>query len=250
MSVLIFGDSFIGPFSLLDVKKHNNQIKLFKFKAATLKGITKEGHPNRKKIKKIIKKYRNARCVIFNFGQVDINNSHYYDRYVLKKKSKINKTLEKYVDFISNLKCGKKCKKYIIGVYPFTIKNENVLGSLYNYGVFPDEYDVVTDKNDFDRFVSERENRRLKYNAKLKEESNKNNIKYISFDEALMKDGVLEDKYIVADRIHNIHLVWETLIPVLVKKFVNCGMKEEYNEDLDKSHNDYRKKLKEENKIK
>lgn len=37
MSTFIFGDSFVGPFTLLDDKN----IHIYKFKGATMKGITK-----------------------------------------------------------------------------------------------------------------------------------------------------------------------------------------------------------------
>jgi hypothetical protein len=46
MTTLIFGDSFIGPFSLIK----DNNLKLYKFKGATMKGLGKYDNENRKKI--------------------------------------------------------------------------------------------------------------------------------------------------------------------------------------------------------
>ena len=44
MTTLIFGDSFIGPFNLLD----NKNLHIYKFKGKTMKGITKEEDKDRK----------------------------------------------------------------------------------------------------------------------------------------------------------------------------------------------------------
>lgn len=44
MSIHIFGDSFIGPFNLID----DNNIKIHKFKGATMKGLLNKNNENRK----------------------------------------------------------------------------------------------------------------------------------------------------------------------------------------------------------
>ena len=82
MTTLIFGDSFIGNFTLVD----DDNLKIHKFKDATMKGLGKPDNENRKKIIKITNKNKNNTCMIFNFGQVDFNFSYYYDRFVQKKK--------------------------------------------------------------------------------------------------------------------------------------------------------------------
>ena len=48
----IFGDSFIGPFKLVDDKN----FKIYKFTGASMKGLTKEDNENRKKIINVIGK--------------------------------------------------------------------------------------------------------------------------------------------------------------------------------------------------
>ena len=45
MTTLIFGDSFIGPFNLLD----NKNLRIYKFKGKTMKGIGKKEDKDRKK---------------------------------------------------------------------------------------------------------------------------------------------------------------------------------------------------------
>ena len=76
MTTFIFGDSFIGPFKLVD----DSKIRIYKFTGATMKGITKKEHKNRKKIINILSKNPNPKCIIFNFGQVDLYLSYYYQK--------------------------------------------------------------------------------------------------------------------------------------------------------------------------
>ena len=66
MSTYVFGDSFIGPFKLIADKN----IKIYKFKGATLKGLTKENNENRIKIEDVVTQANKKgviNCMIFIF---------------------------------------------------------------------------------------------------------------------------------------------------------------------------------------
>ena len=73
MTTLIFGDSFIGPFNLLADKN----LRIYKFSGKTMKGITKKENKDREKIVNLVNNNKNTKCLIFNFGQVDLYFSYY-----------------------------------------------------------------------------------------------------------------------------------------------------------------------------
>jgi hypothetical protein len=74
--ILIFGDSFSNTFK--SFKDPN--IKVFTYKGATAKGLTKINNENRKDILKNINKDPNFKgCLIFVFGNVDLHLSYYYN---------------------------------------------------------------------------------------------------------------------------------------------------------------------------
>ena len=143
MTTYIFGDSFIGPFKLID----NNNLHIYKFKGATMKGITKQDNENRIKILDIINKNKNIKCMIFNFGQVDLYFSYYYDKYIKNKKFMMKSIIKKYVEFISSIKCY-NCNKIILPVYPSTIKDKYVFDSLLNYGILSEDKVNSLDKSE------------------------------------------------------------------------------------------------------
>ena len=45
MTTLVFGDSFVGAFSLID----DDNLKIYRFKGATMRGLGKKENENRKK---------------------------------------------------------------------------------------------------------------------------------------------------------------------------------------------------------
>ena len=131
MSILIFGDSFIGPFKLIKDKN----IKIFKYKGATMKGITKINNENRLDILNQIKNNKKPKCIIFNFGQVDLYFSYYYKKFVEKKNFIMKSSINNYVEFIKNLNCN-DCNKIIINVYPTTLDDEYVFKALLNMELY------------------------------------------------------------------------------------------------------------------
>ena len=138
MSTIVFGDSFVGPFSLIE----DNNLSIFKFKGATMKGLGKQDNPNRHKIVEIVNNinrnvkrnvYHNA-CLIFNFGQVDLHFSYYYRKYVQDKNFMMDSIAKKYIEFISNLNCN-NCNKIVLAIYPSPINDENIFKVLLAYGI-------------------------------------------------------------------------------------------------------------------
>jgi hypothetical protein len=139
MSVYIFGDSFVGPFKLLN----NKNLKVFKYKGATIKGITKTNNENRLNIIKTLKKANNIKCLIFNFGQVDIYFSYYY-KYVKNEKFEFEELVKNYIKFIANLPYN--CNKIVFAIYPHFIKDKNWFKTLFLYKILTqDEIDALTE---------------------------------------------------------------------------------------------------------
>ena len=82
MKTLIFGDSFIGAFNLIESKN----LKIYKFKGKTIKGLSKQEDKDRKKIINIVNQNKNIKCIVFNFGQVDLYFSYYYKKFIKNDK--------------------------------------------------------------------------------------------------------------------------------------------------------------------
>lgn len=247
MTSIIFGDSFVGPFKLIKDKK----LKIYKFKGATLKGLTKLENNNRKKIKSVVSSINNIKCIIFNFGQVDLYFSYYYSRYIQNKRFMMEPMIKKYVKFISDLEC-KKCNKIIFGVFPNPIKDKYIYKTLLVYKILPENLINSIDKKDKDRLSSHnfRFNLYIKFNKLIQKYCNIYNIKYIDFDDVLLnKNNRVKKEFINKESIYNIHLLWEPLIPVILQKIDICNIKKNYVYNIKKSLNKYLKNKKKEIKI-
>lgn len=237
MTSIIFGDSFIGPFKLLKDKK----LKIYKFKGATLKGITKLENKNRKKIETVVSNSNNIRCLIFNFGQVDLYFSYYYAKFIQNKRFLMEGMIKKYVEFISNLKC-KQCNKLIFGIFPNPIKDKHIFNTLLSYNILPENLINSIDKKEKDRLSLHnfRFKMYIKFNKIIEKYCNIYNIKYINFDDVLLnKNNRVKDEFIIKESIYNIHLLWEPLIPIILQKINLCGLKKEYINNINKSLNKY-----------
>lgn len=130
MCTIIFGDSFVGLFTLIK----DDNLLVYKFKGTTIKSLTKNNNENRKKIIKVINNHNNIKCMLFNFGNVDLFFRFYYNKIVKNKEIDINSFIKEYVEFISKLECN-NYKKIILQVYPSTIKDEHVFDCLITYGI-------------------------------------------------------------------------------------------------------------------
>ncbi len=208
MTTLIFGDSFIGPFTLIN----DNHLKIFKYKGATMKGITKDDNDNRKNIIKNVNKYNNINCIIFNFGQVDLFFSYYYTKFVQKKNIMISSIIKKYVQFIHSLNCN-NCKKIIFSIYPSVIDDKYVFDTLYYYGILSKDIINSISDNDKQKLSNHkfRFNLYSKFNHLLQKYSNIYNINFINFDSHLLnKYNKVKPLFIDPVSKLNIHLLWAT----------------------------------------
>lgn len=131
---IIFGDSFVGPFKLLDDKK----LFIKKFKGKTIKGISKINSNDYNILKNIIISFKNnINYVIFMFGQVDIYFSLYYI-ILIKKQYNISKLLyeiaENYINMLLSLNMIKNKQKIIFSIFPSLQDDKDVLYNLFHYG--------------------------------------------------------------------------------------------------------------------
>ena len=133
--ILAAGDSFIGIFSLF-TKDVNLDIR--KFKGATAKGLTKAQNENRLRLIELVSNHPSKyRCGIFNFGQVDVHHSFYYN--VCNGKQDVNSYADfyeilanNYVEFIASLEIP---LKIITAVYPSPLKTSEVPRELLTYNI-------------------------------------------------------------------------------------------------------------------
>lgn len=215
MSILIFGDSFIGPFTLLA----NSGMHRIKFAGATMKGIIRPDNPNNRTIIRTLTGQKSIKCVIFNFGQVDLQFSFYYDIIIKKEKCAIFSTIQKYIEFISNLNC-KNATKIVFAIYPPTILDDEILDVLEHYGIVkPQDYEWM-DKSTLNLLSSYKFRYALykKCNVLLKKYCKMYNIIFIEFDKELIgKNDKLKSQFINKQK-RSIHLMWEPLMPVIISK--------------------------------
>lgn len=246
MTTLAFGDSFIGPFSL--IKDEN--LKIHKFRGATMRGIGKKENENRIKIIETVNKNKDINCMIFSFGQVDLNFSYYYNKFITKKNFMISSIVKNYIDFIKNLNCN-NCKKIIIPLYPLTIKDENVFKSLISYDILSS--DIVNSIDDLEKkklsSFSFRYNMYLKFNNLLEKYCNLYKINFIKLDDILLdNNNKLKKKFIIPYSVRNIHLLWEPLVPILLSRILKCGINNKYKKDLTDSYKKFIKEKYKKNK--
>ena len=243
MKTIIFGDSFIGPFSLVD----DNNIVIHKFKAATMKGLSKPKNSNRKQIINVIQKEEeksNINCLIFNFGQVDLYFSYYYMRYVKQKIFEMEPIIKSYVEFITNLDCPGS-NKIILAVYPSTLKDENIFGCLLMYGILTEEQIANIPEIEKKKVSNFKFRFKLyqKFNKLLAKYCKKNKLTYLSLDNFLLnKNNKLKSKYINPVSKYSIHLLWEPLIPLLLSKISKCQIKKKYTVKLKNTYHTFIKK--------
>jgi hypothetical protein len=238
MTTLIFGDSFIGPFSLID----DGNIFIYKFSGKSMKGITKKEDKDRKKIINIVNNSKNTNCLIFNFGQVDLYFSYYYKKFIKNEKFMMTSLVKKYVEFINSLNC-KNCNKIIISVYPTVLKDENVFNSLLYYKIISN-YDIKSIKKTDIIKTSKfnfRYNMYKKFNNLLEKYCKIYNINYINLDDVLLnkKTNKIKHQFINPSTDVSIHLLWEPLIPILVDKITKCNIVKKYKINLKKSLKKY-----------
>tara|TARA_B100000902_G_scaffold392957_1_gene446324 strand:+ start:4170 stop:5051 length:882 start_codon:yes stop_codon:yes gene_type:complete len=244
MSILVFGDSFIGAFNLIN----DNNLKIHKFTGATMKGLGKIDNENRNKIITITNKNKNNKCLVFNFGQVDLYFSYYYTKFVTKKEFDMTSIIKNYIEFINGLDCN-NCNKVIFAVYPTTIEDKDIFDVLISYGILSKkEVESISDSDK--KRVSNfnfRYNLYSKFNKLLEKYCKLYKITFINMDNILLNNNK-KLKSIFLDPISkfNIHLLWEPIIPIIISKMVgcNCKINKKYKVNLKKTFSRYIKQKK------
>eukprot|EP01084_Bolivina_argentea_P261836 442636_1 len=231
--VLIFGDSFVGPFTLIQ----HQFLKVYRFSGATLKGITKPDNKNRTFIVNELKKFNNQiKALIFVFGNVDLHLSFYYKVLQLNKAFSIRNSICEYVSFIKDLSVD--CKKIVLNVYPSPIKSKNIINSLLLYRSITD-YEINKYHNNIQwraeikpYFSAEsRTKRYLEFKSHLKTQSGSNGI--IFWDTAfVLENNVVKQEFLDISK-YNIHLRWEPQMKHLTKALNDENLIEyEYDQEL------------------
>mmetsp|Transcript_23053 Transcript_23053/g.22197 ORF Transcript_23053/g.22197 Transcript_23053/m.22197 type:complete len:166 (+) Transcript_23053:108-605(+) len=136
-NVIAAGDSFIGIFSLY---KRNAKIDTQKFKGGTAKGLCKLEHENRKKLIQMTTN-TDYRLGIFNFGQVDVHHSFYYNIFAKNQGPEelieiYRQVADQYVDFVASLSIP---LKLVVAVYPSPLLTSDVPRQLLTYGILEAE---------------------------------------------------------------------------------------------------------------
>lgn len=232
--ILIFGDSFIGPFRLIKDKRY----VITKFKGGTLKGIIKPSNPNHIKMKQIINKYRNnIDGIIFFFGSVDIHFSYYYNN--LNNKSdnnsitNIKKTLNIYKTMIEDIKLKLHKNAKIVVINPFINPVDKtfklVISQLLNYHIISHN-DLSIDNMKKINSIKDNANAFfLKYSELMAktfiDNNSENNIKYINFNNQTINNiNNVKKAHIKPEYkdfgITNIHLLYKPTLYLFINKIL------------------------------
>ena len=241
MGTVVFGDSFLLPFTLVKDKK----LSITTCGGATMKGLSKPDNPNRKRIINVLEQRKNIKCMVFSFGQVDLFFSYYYTKYVTFSEFNIEDIIKKYVEFVASLPCD--CRKYIFAIYPSPVKDKDIFDGLVIYKILTKQQ-----LDDIDETEKQRE-ATFQVRYKMHQAANKllgkycklHHIHFVNMEnELLNKDHTLKAKFYSSVNIYNIHLLWEPLIPIILDKIKYCDLKPTYKEDIHNSLKLYLKKPK------
>ena len=242
---IIFGDSFIGPFTLLK----DNLLYLKKFKGKTMRGISKINTSDYNLLINIInnkKKKIGINYIMFMFGQVDILFALYYEILIKKNyniKQYLEETSEKYCKFLLSIDNIMNYKKIICSICPLMLNDEQTFHSLYLYPII--DIDILKNipmnlKNIIFSYEF-RNTCRIYLNNLNKIFCNKYNMKYIDFDDILINKSNNKpfDILKVKESDFNIHPYFEIIIKKYLSKLKFMHIKNHFKEDLNNSKNKY-----------
>jgi len=243
---IIFGDSFIGPFTLIK----DDNLLLKKFKGKTMRGISKidtEDYNTLYNIINVNKINKGIKYVCFMFGQAEILFSMYYEMFVKNNyniKTFLEESSERYCKFLLSLKNIMNNKKVIFSICPLMLKDEEVIHSLYLYPIIDEEILKQIPKNLRDLIFSYdfRNNCRMYLNNLNKQFCKKYKMKFINYDEILIDKTTNKplDILKVKESDYNIHPYFEEIIKLYLSKLNFMNINKEYKEDLTKSHEEYK----------
>mmetsp|Transcript_19689 Transcript_19689/g.54981 ORF Transcript_19689/g.54981 Transcript_19689/m.54981 type:complete len:483 (-) Transcript_19689:513-1961(-) len=200
---IFFGDSFVKLFGLLNdysdsVLKTPRKIQVHKYKAASAKGLCREGNKNRADIERVLHKlskdagdgpqaplpYPNLERLVFCFGSVDVHMSYYFKKYVREEPlsdEDLREIARNFVDFVAGLEVPSPSQrplaKIVVGIYPSPLSDEHVGASLQAYGSLETQDQVDTVDAADDRFMDVRQARVQLFNDALRERCEHHNNK-------------------------------------------------------------------------
>ena len=259
---VFFGDSFIKLFGLLndfsDSLNNPRRIEVQKYKAASAKGLCREGNENRANIVKTVDfirrqqdlssetaqkqrsnnhrpAYQHLERLVFCFGSVDVHMSYYYKKFVQDQplsEDDLTAIANNYVDFVAGLDTGKPLTKIIVGIYPSPLCDKDVGASLLAYGSLETQEQVIAVDASDDRFIESRQARVDLFNRALRDRCDGHNsngsvhgkLEYWDVREELLTHDDTTGKPVVRDTYKdvsdlNIHLIHETTLQLWVAKW-------------------------------
>ncbi len=254
IGAIFFGDSFIKLFGLLNdysdsITRTPHTIEVQKYKAASAKGLCREGNDNRAKIVRTAESirggnYSNLQRLVFCFGSVDVHMSFYYKKFVQQQplsETDLIQIANDYIDFLASLKTttsetnnDKQLTKLVVGIYPSPLCDKDVGASLLAYGSLETEDQVAAVNDSDDKKIECRQARVDLFNQALKDRCehhnqqppNNNNgiLEYWDVREDLLTIDESTDRIKVKDAYKdvsdlNIHLIHETTLQLWVQKW-------------------------------
>ena len=246
---IIFGDSFVGLFTLIN----DDNLYIKKFKGKTIRGISKMDSEDYKILKNIIidkQKDNKINNIIFMFGQVDIFFSLYYLIFIKKQYNiydHLQETAENYIKMLLSLDMINNNKKIVFSIFPSLQEDKYAFYILFVYKILkPEELIKIFKKipNEFINYVFSykfRNTCRIYLNNMIKKLCEKNNIKYIDFDNILIdkKTNKINKKLNLLVSPVNIHPMFETIIDIYLSKLKFTNIKNKFYGDLDKTKKSY-----------
>jgi len=201
VKAIFFGDSFIKLFGLLNeysdsVLKTPRTIEVQKYKAASAKGLYREGNENRTKIcqtmdyirrqnsnhktNNLNKMYQHLERLVFCFGSVDVHMSFYFKKFAKHQgltEDDLRDIATNYVDFVAGLETGSSTNpqqqqpltKLIVGIYPSPLCDKDVGASLLAYGSLETADQVAAVDASDEKTIESRQARVDLFNQTLKE---------------------------------------------------------------------------------
>ena len=260
VKAIFFGDSFIKLFGLLNdysdsVLKAPQKVEVQKYKAASAKGLCRDGNENRSKILKTIetvrrqnelrnnKNYQNLERLVFCFGSVDVHMSYYFKKYAQQQPlsdDDLREIATNYVDFVASLETtndsdttNKPLTKLIVGIYPSPLCDKDVGASLLAYGSLENEEQVSAVNDSDDKNIEVRQARVDLFNQALRERCDFHNtqegkcngiMEYWDVRDELLTQDETNERPKVKDAYKdvsdlNIHLIHETVLQLWVQKW-------------------------------
>lgn len=228
--ILIFGDSFVGPFLLI----RDKQYVVTKFKGGTLKGIIKPTNPNHKRMQAVINKYKNnISGIIFFFGSVDVHFSYYYNNINGKKQnnliSSIKANLQAYKEMILEIQkqLPKSVKITVINPFINPVSKTFKLATiqLLNYRIITHN-DLSNENLKIIASTCKKANQFFfKYSELMAKTFSSTNINYINFNKETITNITNSDKAVIKKAYKdlsptNIHLLYKPSLMLFMNKIL------------------------------